>query len=89
VKIDFGDVSMNMRNLLRKMGKKSFRPGKAAAMMFLNAPTRRPSRPCARHGGRGLQGAALCARPAAGKLAARKQTSAPPATLGTAPLKSR
>jgi Fe-S oxidoreductase len=37
VKIDFGDVSMNMRNLLRKMGQKSFRPGNAAAMMMLNA----------------------------------------------------
>jgi ferredoxin len=37
VKIDFGDVSMNMRNLLRKMGQKSFRPGNAAAMIMLNA----------------------------------------------------
>jgi Fe-S oxidoreductase len=37
VDIDFGDVSMNMRNLLRKMGKKSFRPANAAAMFFLNA----------------------------------------------------
>jgi Fe-S oxidoreductase len=37
VKIDFGDVSMNMRNLLRKMGQKSFRPANAAAMLFLNA----------------------------------------------------
>jgi FAD/FMN-containing dehydrogenase/Fe-S oxidoreductase len=37
VKIDFGDVSMNMRNLLRKMGQKSFRPGNAAAMFMLNA----------------------------------------------------
>jgi FAD/FMN-containing dehydrogenase/Fe-S oxidoreductase len=37
VKIDFGDVSMNMRNLLRKMGQKSFRPGGAAAMLMLNA----------------------------------------------------
>src|SRR5947208_8662414 len=37
VNIDFGDVSMNMRNLLRKMGQKSFRPGNAAAMFFLNA----------------------------------------------------
>jgi hypothetical protein len=34
VKIDFGDVTMNMRNLLRKMGKKSFGPGTAAAMFF-------------------------------------------------------
>lgn len=37
VKIDFGDVSMNMRNLLRKMGQKSFRPANAAAMFMLNA----------------------------------------------------
>src|SRR5207237_7944726 len=37
VKIDFGDVSMNMRNLLRKMGQKTFRPGNAAAMFMLNA----------------------------------------------------
>ena len=37
VDIDFGDVSMNMRNLLRKMGKKSFRPASKAAMVFLNA----------------------------------------------------
>ncbi|MEK9776733.1 MAG: FAD-binding and (Fe-S)-binding domain-containing protein, partial [Quisquiliibacterium sp.] len=37
VDIDFGDVSMNMRNLLRKMGKKKFNPGNAAAMFFLNA----------------------------------------------------
>jgi FAD/FMN-containing dehydrogenase/Fe-S oxidoreductase len=36
VDIDFGDVSMNMRNLLRKMGKQSFNPGKMAAMAFLN-----------------------------------------------------
>ena len=28
---------MNMRNLLRKMGKKSFNPGTSAAMFFLNA----------------------------------------------------
>ncbi|MBU9208189.1 DUF3683 domain-containing protein [Burkholderia multivorans] len=37
VKIDFGDVTMNMRNLLRKMGKKKFNPGQAAGMFFLNA----------------------------------------------------
>ncbi|MBP0627403.1 FAD/FMN-binding oxidoreductase [Cupriavidus sp. AcVe19-1a] len=37
VKIDFGDVSMNMRNLLRKMGQKKFNPGTAASMFFLNA----------------------------------------------------
>ncbi len=41
VDIDFGDVSMNMRNLLRKMGKQSFNPVKAAAMAFLS--TGRPN----------------------------------------------
>lgn len=37
VNIDFGDVSMNMRNLLRKMDKRSFKPGQKAAMFFLGA----------------------------------------------------
>ncbi len=36
VDIDFGDVSMNMRNLLRKMGKQSFNPVKTAAIAFLS-----------------------------------------------------
>lgn len=36
VDIDFGDVSMNMRNLLRKMGKQSFNPIKTAALTFLS-----------------------------------------------------
>jgi FAD/FMN-containing dehydrogenase/Fe-S oxidoreductase len=37
VNIDFGDVSMAMRDLLRRMGKKRFNAGTAAAMLFLNA----------------------------------------------------
>ena len=37
VDIDFGDVSMAMRNLLRKEGKKKFNPGTAMAMLLLNA----------------------------------------------------
>jgi FAD/FMN-containing dehydrogenase/Fe-S oxidoreductase len=37
VDIDFGDVSIKMRNLLRKQGKKSFNPGTSAAMFFLTA----------------------------------------------------
>ncbi|MBM3377256.1 MAG: DUF3683 domain-containing protein [Betaproteobacteria bacterium] len=37
VNIDFGEVSMNMRDLLRRMGKKRFNPGTAASMFFLNA----------------------------------------------------
>ena len=37
VDIDFGDVSIAMRNLLRKEGKRSFNPGTAASMFYLNA----------------------------------------------------
>jgi FAD/FMN-containing dehydrogenase/Fe-S oxidoreductase len=37
VDIDFGDVSIAMRNLLRKEGRKKFNPGAAASMFFLNA----------------------------------------------------
>jgi FAD/FMN-containing dehydrogenase/Fe-S oxidoreductase len=37
VDIDFGNVSMAMRDLLRRMGKKRFNPGTAASMLFLNA----------------------------------------------------
>lgn len=37
VDIDFGDVSIAMRNFLRKQGKKKFNPATAAAMLFLNA----------------------------------------------------
>ena len=37
VDIDFGDVSIAMRNLLRKQGKKKFNPGSWASMAFLNA----------------------------------------------------
>ena len=37
VDIDFGDVSMAMRGLLQRMGKKRFNAGTTAAMLFLNA----------------------------------------------------
>ncbi|MBM4190045.1 MAG: FAD/FMN-binding oxidoreductase, partial [Betaproteobacteria bacterium] len=36
VNIDFGDVSMAMRHLLKQMGKKRFSPGAALAQFFLN-----------------------------------------------------
>lgn len=88
VKIDFGDVSMNMRNLLRKMGQKSFRPGNAAAMLFLNATnpgTIKAMRSAMVDVGFKAQRLAHDVL----KLAARKQTAAPPATLGAAPLKEQ
>jgi FAD/FMN-containing dehydrogenase/Fe-S oxidoreductase len=37
VDIDFGNVSMGMRDLLRRMSKRRFNPGTAASMFFLNA----------------------------------------------------
>jgi FAD/FMN-containing dehydrogenase/Fe-S oxidoreductase len=36
VNIDFGDVSVKMRNFLREQGKKKFNPGTAAGMLYLN-----------------------------------------------------
>ena len=37
VDIDFGDVSIAMRNFLRNHGKKKFNPGSALSMLFLNS----------------------------------------------------
>ncbi len=88
VKIDFGDVTMNMRNLLRKMGQKSFRPGNAAAMFFLNA-TQPETIKLMRTA---MVGVGFKAQRLANQLlkrVARRQTSAPPATLGPAPIKEQ
>ncbi len=88
VKIDFGDVTMNMRNLLRKMGKKSFRPGNAAAMFMLNATN--PETIKLVRGA--MVGVGFKAQRLANKvlrIAAKHQTSAPPATVGTAPVKEQ
>ncbi len=88
VKIDFGDVTMNMRNLLRKMGQKSFRPGNAAAMFMLNA-TNPETIKLARTL---MVDVGMKAQRWANNLfkgLARKQTSAPPATVGTAPIKEQ
>ncbi len=88
VKIDFGDVTMNMRNLLRKMGQKSFRPGNAAAMFFLNATNPETIKV--------MRSAMVDVGFKAQRLAnnllqglARQQTSAPPATLRAAPVKEQ
>ena len=88
VKIDFGDVTMNMRNLLRKMGKKSFRPGNALAMTFLNATnpqTIKLMRTAMVDVGFKVQRLAHDLL----KPAAKRQTAAPRATLGAAPLKEQ
>ena len=88
VKIDFGEVSMHMRNLLRKMGQKTFRPGNAAAMFMLNATnpeTIKFARSAMVDVGMKLQRFANDVL----RVVARKQTSAPPATVGTAPIKQQ
>ncbi|MDD3785091.1 MAG: FAD/FMN-binding oxidoreductase [Hydrogenophaga sp.] len=88
VKIDFGDVTMNMRNLLRKMGKKSFRPGNAASMFFLNATDPRVINTARA----AMTGVAFKAQRMAVdlfKAAGRQQTQHPPATVGTAPLREQ
>jgi hypothetical protein len=88
VNIDFGDVSMAMRNLLRKMGQKSFRPGNAAAMLFLNAKNPDTIRAMRR----AMVGVGFKAQRLAHQLlkrAARKQTAVPPATVGRAPIKAQ
>ncbi|WP_291008194.1 FAD/FMN-binding oxidoreductase [Hydrogenophaga sp.] len=88
VNIDFGDVTMNMRNLLRKMGQKSFRPGNAAAMFFLNATNPQTIKLMRS----GMVDIGFKAQRIANKLLqrlARKQTDAPPATLGSAPIKEQ
>jgi FAD/FMN-containing dehydrogenase/Fe-S oxidoreductase len=88
VKIDFGDVTMNMRNLLRKMGKKSFRPGNAAAMFFLSATNPETIKLM-----RSLMvGVGFKAQRLANqvlRLVAKRQTAKPPATVGPAPIKEQ
>jgi len=88
VKIDFGDVTMNMRNLLRKMGKRSFKPAASLAMAILNT----------QNGAAiavlrklvldwGATGVNIGNRVLSAFV--KKQTSAPPATVGTAPIKEQ
>jgi len=88
VKIDFGDVTMNMRNLLRKMGKKTFRPGNAVAMMFLNATNPETIKFMRM----GMVEVGFKVQRWANDLLqqfARKQTARPPSSVGTAPIKEQ
>ncbi len=88
VKIDFGDVTMNMRNLLRKMGQKKFNPGAFAAMFFLNASnpqTIKVVRTLMVDVGFKVQRLAHDLF----KKIAKKQTSAPPITVGKAPIQEQ
>ena len=88
VDIDFGEVSMNMRNLLTKMGKKSFRPGNKMAMMFLNATNPETIKMLRV----GMVDIGFKAQRIANNLLrglANKQTAAPRSTVGAAPIKEQ
>ncbi len=90
VDIDFGDVSIAMRNLLRREGRAPFRPATAAAMFFLNA-TDPTTIKLAR---RAMIGWAYRAQRLAHGVAKRLgllrgQTRRPPATVGRAPLREQ
>ncbi|WP_414896421.1 DUF3683 domain-containing protein, partial [Roseateles sp.] len=88
VNIDFGDVTMNMRNLLRKMGQKTWRPGNAAAMFMLNATNPQTIKLVrAAMVGVGFKAQRLAHDVL--KRFAKKQTAAPRATVGAAPIKEQ
>jgi FAD/FMN-containing dehydrogenase/Fe-S oxidoreductase len=88
VDIDFGDVSMAMRDLLRRMGKKRFNPGTAASMLFLNA-TQPETIKLVRKGmiEWGFKAQRLGHQLL--KTFAKPQVKAPPATTGKAPIREQ
>jgi Fe-S oxidoreductase len=90
VDIDFGDVSVAMRNFLRRHGKKKFNPGTAAAMAFLNA-TDPATIKLIRTGmiEWGYKAQRLGWRIGRAFGLAKAQMKHPPATLGRAPLKQQ
>lgn len=89
VDIDFGDVSIKMRNFLREQGKKKFNPGTAAGMLFLNAKdpaTIRFLRTTMIGWGYKAQNIAYSLAKRFGLL---KDKKAPPATVGKSEIKAQ
>jgi FAD/FMN-containing dehydrogenase/Fe-S oxidoreductase len=90
VDIDFGDVSIAMRNFLRRQGKKKFNPGTAASMLFLNATdpnTIKLTRMLMIDWGYRAQ--RLAYRVAKWLRLIQEQVKHPPATLGKPPIKAQ
>jgi FAD/FMN-containing dehydrogenase/heterodisulfide reductase subunit C len=90
VDIDFGDVSISMRNLLRKQGKKRFNPGTAASMLFLNATdptTIKTARKLMIAWGYAAQ--RLAHRVASSFLITRQTVRQPPSTVGKPPVRAQ
>ena len=90
VDIDFGDVSIAMRNLLRDEGKQRFRPATAAAMLFLNATDPTTIKVAKRAMIGWGYGAQRLAHNVAERLGLTKgQTKHPPSTTGAPRLKAQ
>jgi FAD/FMN-containing dehydrogenase/Fe-S oxidoreductase len=90
VDIDFGDVSIAMRNLLRRMGKKKRNLGTAASMLFLNATdpsTIKLTRKFMIEWGYRAQRLAYHTARRLGLV--QEQVSRPPATLGRPPVRAQ
>jgi len=87
VNIDFGDVTMNMRNLLRKMGKKSFRPAAEFQDWFIS--TASPNAIAIARTATALSFKAQRLGNRVLNVLARKQTKAPPATVGAPTVKEQ
>jgi Fe-S oxidoreductase len=90
VDIDFGDVSVAMRNLLRRAGKRRFNPGTKASMLFLNLTDPRMvklARTLMIDWGYRFQRFAFSWVKILG--IAKKQTQAPPATTGQPALRAQ
>jgi FAD/FMN-containing dehydrogenase/Fe-S oxidoreductase len=90
VDIDFGDVSIAMRNFLRRQGKKKFNPGTAASMLFLNATdpnTIKVTRRIMIEWGFRVQRLAHRAGKSLGLI--QDQVKHPPATLGKPSIKAQ
>jgi len=88
VDIDFGDVSITMRNYLRRAGKRRFNPGTRASMLFLNLTDPRAikmARTAMIDWGYRAQRAAY----GFFKSFAKAQTAHPPLTTGQKPLRAQ
>jgi len=88
VDIDFGDVSIRMRNLLRRAGKRRFNAGTRLSMLFLNATDPRKIRMARKL----MIDWGYKAQRAAHRLLGfpgRRQTARPPASAGAPPLRTQ
>ncbi|MBI3057319.1 MAG: FAD/FMN-binding oxidoreductase, partial [Betaproteobacteria bacterium] len=90
VDIDFGDVSIAMRNFLRRHGKQRFNPGTAGALLFLNATDPRTIKLTRKLMiAWGYRAQRLAHRAAKAFGLPQRQTRQPPATVGKPALKAQ